>query len=210
MWEDEEIGAALREAGIAPDSPINILGVHTPVTEILANELAELNRVVAEVNGQLPYELAPLHLLPPKLWLTRLGGVLLKRLELSPYRPWNTIFFPVDALGSEALGLPVIPAGVSPEPKRDVLVIMESIIDMFAGRPSPEADGLSFMFAAIRENNPYLFPPDRADFSPEVRTARGNVRAFAFAHASTTIVSADTIVKCQKTVLAKPEIQLIA
>jgi hypothetical protein len=153
--------------------------------------------------------IGPLHLLPPELWEGRFGPALLMQLDLSPYRPWNTIFLPLDSEGAFSLGLPVRPERFMPD-HADVEAKLETILDVFAGRDHPEAPALELRLATIRENFAHLFPADRTDLTPDVLRARANVRALAFTHATDSrLVDAKDIVSSYETFLVDPETQLI-
>lgn len=200
-------GEFLRQMGYAPDDPINVPAAQQPVAAQLAEGQADLRRVLAALNSAGDVAMAALHLLPPSLWHGRYGNFLLKRLDLSPHRPWNTIFLPLDEAGASRFGLPILPS-IDDSVLSEKYGIIEIIADIFDGRPSPEADALNMLFASIRENCPFLFPPDPADYSGKVREGRANVRAFAFLHASTERIAGDAILRSQKTFLECPEIQL--
>ena len=106
VWEDDKIGAFLREAGFAPHDPRNI--VKPPFQEILTEDRTRLVEITAAVNRATPHELQPQHLLSPSIWNGRFGAWLLENLDLSPYRPWNTVFLPTSEAGARAYGLPTI------------------------------------------------------------------------------------------------------
>ena len=88
-------------------------------------------------------------------------------------------------------------------------VMIEMIADIFAGKPSPETDAIAIMFDGIRTNFPAAFPPDQKQFSPQVRGARANVRAFAFAQGCIAL-DKDVLLQCHRSFLADPAVQLTA
>jgi hypothetical protein len=201
-------GEFLRQMGYAPDDPINRPASQEPVAARLAEGQAELRRALAALNSVGGIAIGALHLLPPALWHGRYGSFLLKRLDLSPYRPWNTIFLPMDEAGATRLGLPVVPRVDDSTVSEGLCGIIEIIGDIFEGRPSPEAEACKIVFDSIRSNFPVLFPADPADFSGNVREGRANVRAFAILHASTERIAKEAILKSQQTFLDCPETQL--
>jgi hypothetical protein len=201
-------GELLRGAGLAPDDPINSLAKQEPVSATLAEGLADLRRAVAAVNGVVPYPIGALHLLPPVLWHGRFGPFLLKRLDMSPYRPWNTIFLPLDAHGVTALELPICPTdGLDDATELETQI--EMVADLYAGRAFPEAEKISLLLDTICGNFPQLFPVDTRDFSDTVRRARMQMRALAFSRGAT-LVGKDAILNSQATFLSQPEVQLTA
>ncbi len=206
LWNGE-MGEFLRKHGHAPEDPKNILAKQEPVESLLAEGAAELRDTLATLNAVSGCVIAHLHLLQPALWRGRFGPFLLSRLDLSPYRPWNTIFLPADPEGALELGLPIAPKLEDSIPE-DVEMMMEMIAETFAGKTSAESNALVMMFAATRNNFPDLFPADPADYSSDVRAARANVRAMAFMHASTKLIDKDVIIQSHDTFLANPEIQL--
>lgn len=174
----------------------------------MAKDEAILSRCLTGLNGAVPYPIGAFPLLREELWHGRLGGFLLRRLDLSPFRPWNVIFLPLDSAGKSALGLPIgIP---SHSALNELETIVEMICELYAGRQSPEANALAAMCDAAAANFPFLFPPEILDYSVAVRDARRRVRAFAFLHASTNRFDKDVVIKSQRTFLAKPSEQLIA
>jgi hypothetical protein len=204
-----ETGDMLRKLGFAPDDPMNIISKQESVDSLLVEGLEELASAKAAVNAISSYPIGVIHLLPPALWRGRFGPFLLNRLDLSPYRPWNSIFLPLDQAGSDTLFLPVAPQ-IRDEVPATVDAMMEIIVEIFEGRGGSEAEGTAAAFEAIRANFPSLFPPDRADFSQKVCDARANVRALAFMHAATEVIDPQAIVTSQETFLGDPGNQLIS
>jgi len=208
LWQGEA-GGFLREHGFAPDDPRNVIASQEPVAEQLADGLADVRRVTNILSATASYPLGALHLLPPGLWRTRFGSFLLHTLDLSPYRPWNTILLPIDERGRQALGLPLLPKSLDEDVPENLEIMIEVVADIFRGKSGPEGEAATIMFKGVRSNFPFLFPLDTADLSGNVREARANVRALAFSHAVTSgLVEKETIIKSHKTFLGHPEIQL--
>jgi hypothetical protein len=207
LWEGER-GEFLRSVGFAPDDPKNRLDLQEPVSAQLAAEDAKLTKALMALNQVSPNPIGAFTLLPEEIWQGRFGGFLMKRLDLSPFRPWNVIFLPLDDAGSKALGLPV---GTYDEGDRtEIEVMLEMLAELFSGKHSPEADAMAIMCDAVASNFPYLFPREICDYSPAVATARRRIRAYAVIRAQTERFPMETIIKSQQTFLGKPEEQLVA
>jgi hypothetical protein len=174
----------------------------------LVEGLREVRSTTDQLTAVAACSIGPLHLLPPELWEGRLGPVLLLELDLSPYRPWNTIYLPSDAEGAFALGLAVLPQRFQHD-FADVEAMIDMILDLFAGRDNPEAQALAARLASIRQNFPALFPTDRADLPAEARQARANIRSLAFVHATDSrLIDAEAIISSHETFLVDPGTQL--
>jgi len=204
-----EMGEFLRKSGYAPDDPRNQAVNVQPLEVLLAEDLAGLRRAEAAVNSVGDFRLTAWHLLPPSLWSTGFGPWLRQHLDLSPYRPWNTIFLPVDAKGAAALGLPIAP------PQHDTIsdelrATLEIVMEIYQERNPPEAETVQILMRAIRSNFPMLLPKDIGDFSDRVIEARANVRAMAFANVNNGLIDKAALIKSQATFLGKPEEQLVA
>ena len=78
---------------------------------------------------------------------------------------------------------------------------------LFEGSGDAPSQALDLMMAAVRSNQPYLFPKDSGAFTPRVQKARANVRTLAVLAAG---LSIETIEKSQRTFLGQPAMQLIA
>jgi hypothetical protein len=206
-----EIGDFLRQNGYAPDDPRNQAVNVQPVSVLLAEDQARMRKATQAVNSVGDFPIVPVHLLPPSLWSGDFGPWLRQHLDLSPYRPWNTIFLPGDARGAAALGLPIAPPPAEdPMHLETARALLSCIHDHYAGKSAPDVEASLIMLRGVRSNFPALFPPDIADFSERVREARANVRTYAFLHASTGGLSRDAIIKSQGTFLGAPAEQLTA
>ena len=205
---DGEVGDFLRSAGFAPDDPKNCLDLQDPVSALLAKDDAALNRSLKALNDIAPYPLGAFTLLREELWQGRFGKFLMQRLDLSPYRPWNILFLPMDAAGTAALGLPV--GTYDDDGLEESEIMIEMLAELFAGKTSPEANSIGMVCDSVADNFPYLFPPEILDYSPTVRDARRRVRSYAVQRAAIGRFPMEVIIKCQQTFLGKPEEQLVA
>lgn len=207
-----EMGDFLRKHGYAPDDPRNQAVNVQPLSVLLAEDQRMMRLATEAVNAVSNHPIVPVHFLPPSLWHLGAGPWLRQHLDLSPYRPWNTIFLPNDERGAAALDLPVAPAGdPGPEQMDQARAILSCIHDDFAGKDAPDVAATLILLKSIRENHAWAVPPERADFSGRVRDARTNVRAFAFLYASICGgLTNETIRKSHATFLERPAEQLIA
>ena len=207
-----EIGDFLRQNGYAPDDPRNQAVNVQPVSVLLAEDQRAMRKATEAVNSISDFPIVPVHLLPPSLWAGQFGSWLRQHLDLSPYRPWNTIFLPGDERGAASLGLPVAPPEEN-DPKQYEMAeaLLSCIRDHYAAKSAPEVEAAVMTLGHIRTNFPALFPPDTADFSARVREARANVRAYAFLHAGNSgRIAKETLVKSHETFLGAPAEQLTA
>ena len=211
LFEGER-GEFLRKMGYAPDDPRNQAPNVQPVSVLLAEDQARMRSATEALNGASDFPIVPVHLLPDRLWRAEFASWLRQHLDLSPYRPWNTIFLPGDEHGAAALGLPIAPGADDDPTQYDTArALLSCIHDQYAGKSAPDVEAPMILLAGVRSNFPALFPPDTADFSERVREARANVRAYAFLHATTGgRISRETILKSQGTFLGEPAEQLIA
>lgn len=207
-----EMGEFLRKHGYSPEDPRNQAPNVQPVSVLLAEDQAGMRRATEALNGASDFPIVPVHLMPDKLWRTDFGPWLRQHLDLSPYRPWNTIFLPGDEVGAAAMGLPVAPPEEDDPLQYDTArAILSCIHDQYAGKSAPDVEATVMLLRDVRSNFSALFPPDTADFSDRVREARAQVRVYAFLHATNSKrISKETIVKSQGIFLGEPAVQLIA
>jgi hypothetical protein len=207
-----ETGEFLRSAGYFPDDPRNQAPNVQPVSVLLAEDQAGLRRATEAVNSVSDFPIVPVHLMPDRLWRGDFGPWLRQHLDLSPYRPWNTIFLPGDERGAAAMGLPVAPPEDEDPLQYDTArALLSCIHDQYTGKSAPDVEASMILLGGVRSNLPQLFPPDTADFSDRVREARANVRVYAFLHAvNGKRISKETIIKSQDIFLGEPAVQLIA
>jgi hypothetical protein len=205
-----EMGDFLRKHGYAPEDPRNQAVNVQPVSVLLAEDQAGMRRATQAVNSVADLPIVPVHLLPVRLWEAGAGPWLRQHLDLSPYRPWNTIFLPGDERGAAALGLPVAPREEDDPQQFDTArAILSCIHDQYAGKSAPDVEATVMLLRDVRSNYPSLFPPDTADFSDRVREARAHVRVYAFLHATNSKrLSKEAIVKSHDTFLGAPAEQL--
>jgi hypothetical protein len=211
LFEGER-GEFLRKMGYAPDDPRNQAPNVQPVSVLLAEDQAGMRRATEAVNSAGEFPIVPVHLMPPSLWYAEFAQWLRQHLDLSPYRPWNTIFLPGDDRGAAALGLPVAPPEEDDPQQYDMArAILSCIHDQYAGKSAPDVEATVMLLRDVRSNIPSLFPPDTADFSDRVREARAHVRVYAFLHATNSKrLSKEAILKSHDTFLGAPAEQLTA
>lgn len=211
LFEGER-GDFLRKHGYAPDDPRNQAVNVQPVSVLLAEDQAGMRRATEAVNSLADFPIVPVHLLPTRMWAAEAGPWLRQHLDLSPYRPWNTVFLPGDERGAASLGLPVAPLEEDdPTQYETARALLSCIYDQYVGKTAPDVEASVMLLGDVRANFPSLFPPDTADFSERVREARANVRVYAFLHATNGgRLSKETIIKSHETFLGDPAQQLTA
>ncbi|MGI8612070.1 MAG: hypothetical protein ACR2KH_07375 [Sphingomicrobium sp.] len=211
LFEGER-GEFLRKMEYAPDDPRNQAPNLQPVSVLLAEDQARMRSATEALNSVSDFPIVPVHLLPDSLWRAEFAPWLRQHLDLSPYRPWNTIFLPGDERGVAALGLPVAPSEDNDPLQYDTArALLSCIHDHYSGKSAPDVEGSLIVLRGVRSNFPALFPSDTADFSDRVREARANVRAYAFLHATNSgRTTKETILKSHGTFLGEPAEQLTA
>jgi hypothetical protein len=202
-----EVGTFLRSAGFAPDDPQNFAGQRGSTKFQLEEDYIQLQQIVASVNRTTATPVAPLHLLPPPLWETRYGPFLIEALDMSPYRPWNTIFFPVSRSGGMLKDLPLRDSMHETALSQELEATMGMVVDVYRGVDDGPANAFRHLFASIRQNHPDLFPPEQRDMTPRIVQARADLRTLAVFKGGADIA---TIRKCHAAFLGKPEVQLLA
>ncbi len=183
------------------------------MAELLERERLHMVKTHEAVAAVVPFRMVPCHLLPPALWETRFGAFLLTRLDLSPYRPWNTILLPLDGAGAAATGLPVRRStGIRPV-SAEIICFMEQIAEGYQGKqPDNITQAFYIVLDAVAQNNPDLLPHETRDLSPNVSRARTRVRSLAIGISMKEVPGLDipTVRKAHAALLAAPEIQLLA
>jgi len=201
-----EVGAFLRSAGYAPDDPRNFVGQRGSAKFLLEEDYIQLQQIVATVNRTTATPVAPFHLLPPRLWETQYGPFLIEALDMSPYRPWNTTFFPVSRSGGMLKDLPLRDSMQETALTPELEAIMGLVVDVYRGVDDGPANAFRHLLACIRQNHPDLFPPEQRDMTPNIVQARADMRTLAVFKGGADIAM---IRKCHAAFLAKPEVQLL-
>ena len=132
---------------------------------LLAEDQAGMRRATDAVNSVADFPIVPVHLMPASLWFGDFGPWLRQHLDLSPYRPWNTIFLPGDERGAASLGLPVAPPEVDDAQQIDTARALLSCIHDHYAEVRARHRRSDRPAARIRENQPALFPARHRDFS---------------------------------------------
>jgi len=203
-----ETGDFLRSMGYDPDAAGNVLDNGEPPVALLANDRAEFDNIIAKVEPQMGFRLAPCPLLPTSLWHSEHGWFLARQLDLMPCRPWNTILLPADRHGAERTGLPIASSFPAAEDGDGSLVqFISEIRAAFTGESDNVIDATMIMFDGVAENFPRNIPAEPPGRSEQVRQARLRVRALAFAIGGTRI-GKETILASHATFIAEPDVQL--
>lgn len=207
LWEGE-IGEALRSVGIAPDDPKNHPALQEPISAQLAAEKAKIARLLAATNPLVEVPRVACHLLPVAVWDGRFGNFLLKRLDLSPYRAWNTIYLQTNYEAAARFAQPLVSEnGVDEITELEAMI--EMIMELFMDKAGNEAVVVGELLDTIAGNFPATFPPEIRDYSANVRDARRRVRALAFLHSGKR-VDKELVFASHQAFYRQPETQLVA
>ena len=127
LWQGD-IGQALRDAGMHPDDPKNIVTFANAVDARLAQARVALELNVDMKNTEIQRahpgcSLAPMYIFTEMVWKGPHSQFLLETLELTPYDEWNVPLVAADQTSAEALKLPRIYTNEMPQ-------LQESINDL--------------------------------------------------------------------------------
>jgi hypothetical protein len=119
LWQDD-IGQAMRDAGMRPDDPANIVTFANAVDARVAQARVALELRVQQENAEIARahpgcSLAPMHIFTEMVWNGPHRRLLLETLELTPYDQWNVRLVAADQRSVEMLKLPRIYAGEIPK-----------------------------------------------------------------------------------------------
>ncbi|WP_193175839.1 hypothetical protein [Oricola nitratireducens] len=113
VWDGPQ-GEFLREIGVTPDDPSNVIPGSNQLQARHDRLYEDEKRFIAKVNSQLPHEVSPWAMIPWPVWQGQHGDFLLKTLETFPIGPWNTMLLPVTEKGALVYDLPKHPMSVDP------------------------------------------------------------------------------------------------
>ena len=114
LWQGE-IGQALRDAGMRPDDPANIVSFPSARDAWLAQSRVALELRVEAENAEIQRthpgcSIAPMYIFTEMVW-NGPHSQLLEKLKLTPYDEWNVRLLAADRRSAEALQLPRIYQG---------------------------------------------------------------------------------------------------
>jgi hypothetical protein len=129
LWQGE-IGQAMRDAGMRPDDPANIVTFSNAVDARVAQARVALELRVQQENAGIARahpgcSLVPMQIFTEMVWNGPHRGLLFDTLELTPYDEWNVRLVAADQRSAEMLRLPRVYAGEIPK-------FQDSINDLLA------------------------------------------------------------------------------
>ena len=137
VWEGPQ-GDFLREIGVSPDDPSNLMPTQEGIQARFDKLREELDAFVTGLNTQLPegVKVTPWAMIPWNVWQQQHGDFLLITCELYPVAPWNQLLLPEDQHGSMVLGLPQplpgTPPGLEEAANKGIEEIRKDLMDVHA------------------------------------------------------------------------------
>ena len=108
VWDGPN-GAKLRQLGLSPDDPANLVLTPQRARALEDAATARMNAVVAKVNAHIPgVTVAPWAMIPWSVWEGPNAEFLIKS-DFMPSSPWNNMLLAADAESSAFFGLPEHP-----------------------------------------------------------------------------------------------------
>ncbi len=107
IWDGPQ-GDFLREIGVSPDDPSNLMPTQDLIQARFDKLREEQDAFVARVNEQMPdgVKVVPWAMIPWRVWSQQHADFLLVACELYPVTPWNMLLLPDDQRSEMILGLP--------------------------------------------------------------------------------------------------------
>jgi hypothetical protein len=123
LWEGKT-GNLLRELGMKPDDPANLVPTVDTVNARNARDKAAFEEKLAKINLDIAARtqggvMRGFSLLPDPCWTGEMGHLLMLRLNLFPYEDWNLVLLPADQKTALFLDLP-------PHPNHDIPLFVSS------------------------------------------------------------------------------------
>lgn len=108
---DGEMGDVLRQCGMSPDDPSNMMATPELMQARADAVKATQDKLVATANAQLPSgtTVIPWALIPWSVWGREPARFLMVTCELFPASHWNTMLLPADERSALVLDLPLHP-----------------------------------------------------------------------------------------------------
>lgn len=118
LWQDE-IGQALRDAGLRPDDANNLLSFTNAAEARMAQARLAMEVRIKRENAEIQLShagcrLAPFYIFTQVVWEGPHSRLLSETLELSPYDAWNVRLLAADAKSAAALNLPLASSASDP------------------------------------------------------------------------------------------------
>jgi hypothetical protein len=118
MWEDPRMGKFLREMGLAPDDPQNVLpSPHDYYRSRFADARRDHDLRIEALRrshaaGHPECRIMPLFLVDLPLWRGRFGQLLCERMGLVAWDEWNVLLLAGDEATATGCGLPLHPGTI--------------------------------------------------------------------------------------------------
>ena len=115
LWQGE-VGQAMRDAGMRPDDPANIVHFPSARDAWMAQSRVALELQVKAENAKIQRthpdcRVAPMYIFTEMVWNGPHSQLLIETLKLTPYDAWNVRLVAADQKSAEALNLPRIYQG---------------------------------------------------------------------------------------------------
>jgi hypothetical protein len=117
LWDDPQVGALLREVGLDPDDPRNILPTaedhaarFLAASERLGERVEAFNRAMTARHGYC--RAVPLLVIDRPIWDGEHGAFLYALLELLPFDDWNVLMLAGDVRTKDVCGLAGHPGSI--------------------------------------------------------------------------------------------------
>lgn len=118
LWQGE-MGNLLRQIGMSPDDPSNLVPTAASIDARVASDRAKHEAKLAELNCDVARRtgggrVKPYFLFHQACWNGEIGTFLMTRLQYFPYDDWNVVFLPEDERTAKLMNFPVHPGGPIP------------------------------------------------------------------------------------------------
>ncbi len=105
LWDGPH-GDFLREIGVGPDDPSNVMPTQQSVQAKADKLIEDQNKFLARVNEPLSEKVVPWAMIPWSIWQQSHAHFLLVGLDFYPVHPFNTLLLPETERGELLYGLP--------------------------------------------------------------------------------------------------------
>lgn len=144
LWDDPKLGSFLREAGVKPDDPNNLIQTYQKEYEDrIKRSQSEMNARLSTFNENIAREkgdacrAVAFFLFGDSCWNGNAGQFLLHDLGLSPYDEWNVVYLAADEETAKRCEIPLHPGRIAEMEAWTCRVIGEieqQLIDASGGR----------------------------------------------------------------------------
>lgn len=120
LWGDPKLGSFLREVGVKPDDPNNLIQTYQKEYEDrIKRSQSEMNARLSAFNENIKREkggacrAVAFFLFGDDCWNGKAGQFLLQDLELSPYDEWNVVYLAADEETAKRCEIPLHPGRIA-------------------------------------------------------------------------------------------------